>query len=153
MKEPKLGDYMLVNGEKIAKSDAMSLIKMLCNDAKQLAGDFHGQDRSEKFRANWPNEYAYAECNWRGFVDAVRAAYAALLGEEKVPEYDKRRMFLAMCLWDQVAKASPNYEGLRLAPNTLQYHGDRYENKKITENYGRHSNTFRELLMPKSRFN
>jgi hypothetical protein len=153
MKKPKLGDYMEVNGEPIPKQQAMELIRMLCNDAKQLAGDFHGQNRSEKFRANWPSEYAYAECNWRGFVDAIRAGYAALLGEERVPEHDKRRMFLAIALWDQVAKQSPNFEGLRLAPNTQQFVGDPYENRKIKEDYGKHSNTFKELLMPRSRFN
>jgi hypothetical protein len=147
-----IGDYMLVNGEQIPKAKAMELIRMLCNDAKQLAGQFHGWNRSDKFRANWPNEYVFADANWRHFMEAARAYYAHLLGEKNVPENDKHRMFLAIALYDQVAKVSPDFEGIQLAPGSQQFEGDRYENKRITENYGKHSNTFRELLMGSTRY-
>jgi hypothetical protein len=147
-----IGDYMLVNGEQIPKAKAMELIRMLCNDAKELAGQFYELERSEKFRANWINPYVYANCNWRHFVEAVRACYGRLLGMEDIPEYDKHRMFLAIALYDQVAKVSPDFEGIQLAPGSQQFEGDRYENKRITESYGRHSNTFKELLMGSTRY-
>jgi hypothetical protein len=147
-----IGDYMLVNGERVPTDKAMELIRMLCNDAKQLAGEFHGMNRSDKFRANWPNEYVFADANWRHFMEAARAYYAELLGAPHVKEYDKRRMFLAIALYDQVCKVSPNFEGLQMAPNTQSFEGDKFENKRITENYGKHSNTFKELLMGSTRY-
>lgn len=150
-----ISDYLVVNGEKIPKSKVMELIKMLCNDAKQLAGQFHGMNRSDKFRANWPDEYAFAECNWRNFIEAARSYYAELLGRpmSEVPKYDKDRMFLAIALWDQVAKAAPeDYPGIQLSPGTQQFEGDKYENRKILENWGKRSMTFKELLMGSSRY-
>lgn len=139
---------LTVNGEKIPKYKAMELIRMLCNDAKELAGQFHGMNRSDKFRANWPDEYAFAECNWRNFIEAARSYYAQLLGDAQVSEYDKHRMFLAIALWDQAAKTAPeSYPGIQLAPGTQQFEGDKYENRKIAETWGRHSMTFKELLM------
>jgi len=35
-----------INGEQISVKEAASLIKMLCNDAKQIAGEFHNMERS-----------------------------------------------------------------------------------------------------------
>lgn len=147
-----IADSMLVNGEPIAKDKAMELIRMLCNDAKQLAGMFHGHNRSDKFRANWPNEYVFADTNWRHFIEATRAYYAELLGDPHVKEYDKRRMFLAICLYDQVAKVSPGFEGIQMTPGTQAFEGDRAENRRTIENYGKHSNTFKDLLLGSTRY-
>ena len=148
-----IGDFIEVNGEHIPKDKAMALIRMLCNHAKQIAGDFHGQKRSDKFRANWPNEDVFAECNWRSFVEAVRADYARLLGEPNVREDDKHHMFLAVVLWDMVDKASPEkFGGNQILPNTQQFEGDKRENRKIVENFGKQSNTFKELLMGSTRY-
>lgn len=150
--EPKIGDYLLVNGEKVSRSDAMKYVRMLCNTAKDIAGDFYEQDRSAKFRANWPIDKVFVECNWRHFIEAARRGYATVLGNEKVPEETKKRIFYAIAIWDQVAQQSPNFEGVQLEPNTQQFEGDKYENRKTIENYGKHSNTFAELALPKSRF-
>jgi hypothetical protein len=151
--EPKLGDYMEVNGEKIARSEVMELVRSFLNQAKNRAGEFYEQDRSEKFRANWPNIDVYVNVNWGRYIDAARTDYAKLIGDDKTPEYDKRRAFLALCLYDQIMKAPEKDGGLQIMPNTQQFVGDKHENYKIKEQYGRHSNTFNELLMPRSRFN
>jgi hypothetical protein len=148
-----IGDYMMVNGEQIPKPKAMELIRMLCNDAKEIAGVFHGMNRSEKFRANWPDEVVFAAANWRNFMEAARAMYAQQLGDPHVKEYDKQRMFLAIALYDQVEKCSPEkYPGIQLAPGTQQYEGDKFENRKIVEQWGKQSNTFKELLMSSTRY-
>lgn len=148
------GDFLLVNGEQIPKSEALELICMLMNEAKQIAGVFHGMpDRSAKFRANWPNEYVFADCEWRNFMQAARAMYAQELGDPHRPEYDKKRMFLAICLWDQVAAAAPEqYTGNQMVPNTQAFHGDKFDNKKIVEKFGKHSDTFKDLLMGSTRY-
>src|SRR5882672_1170286 len=92
------GDYLIVNGERIPKSEALSLIRMFYNDAKQIAGVFHGMNRSEKFRRNWPNEYLFAEANWKTFVEAARQLYAQRLGDPKTAPADARKMHLALVL-------------------------------------------------------
>jgi hypothetical protein len=146
-------DFLVVNGEQIPKSEAFALIRMLMNDAKEIAGVFHGQNRSEKFRANWPDEKAFAECEWRNFMEAARAMYAEALGDPQRSEYDKRRMFLAIALWQQVEATSPEtYGGIQMLPGTQQFEGDKFENRKIAENFGKHSNTFKELLLNSSAY-
>ena len=60
---------IVINGEQITKDEAMKLVRMLCNDAKKMAGEFHGMNRSEKFRINWPNEYRFADANWKSFIE------------------------------------------------------------------------------------
>lgn len=148
-----IADTIEVNGEPIAKSEAMMLIRMICNDAKEIAGVFHGMNRSDKFRANWPSEYVFADANWRNFMEAARAMYAERLGNPKTPPNEARMMHLAIVLWDMVAKASPEeYPGIQLAPNTQQFEGDKIENRKIVETWGKRSNTFKELLMGSTRY-
>lgn len=147
------GDFLEVNGEKIPKAEALELIRMIMNDAKEIAGVFHGQNRSPKFRANWPDEYVFAEAEWRNFMEAARAMYAQELGDPHRSEYDKRRMFLAICLWDQVDKAAPEkFGGLQIMPNTQQFVGDKVENRKIAEKFGKHAMSFKDLAMSSTRY-
>src|ERR1700733_13020738 len=77
---------------------------MLCNDAKQIAGLFHGMNRSIRFRANWPDEYLFADANWKTFVVAARAMYAERLADPKTPPADARKMHLALVLEQQASK-------------------------------------------------
>lgn len=143
-------DQIEINGQKIAKSEALDCVRMLCNDAKQLAGQFHGQNRSEKFRKNWPNEYVFADANWKSFVEAARSYYAQLLGDPKVPEYDKRRMHIALVVQSLAEQGAQKDTRLQLAPNTQQFVGDPFENRKIVNEFGKHSNTLKELLLSSS---
>ena len=139
-------DIIEINGEKIPKSEAMGLVRMLCEDAKQTAGVFHGMNRSAKFRANWPNEYLFADANWKTFVEATRQMYAQRLGDPKTPPDDARKMHLALVLQAMCSQGAETDNRLQLAPNTQQFVGDPWENKKIADKFGKQSNTFLDLL-------
>lgn len=141
-----------INGEQISASEAASLVRMLCNDAKQIAGEFHGMNRSAKFRANWPNEYVFADAEWKNFVEAVRAMYAARLGDPKTPPADARRMHLAMVLQTMAEQGAEKDTRLQIAPNSQQFVGDPFENRKIANDFGKHSNTFKDLLLGSARY-
>jgi hypothetical protein len=135
-----------INGEKIEKSEALALIRMLCNDAKQIAGVFHNQNRSAKFRVNWPDEYKFAEANWKTFMEAARVLYAQRLGDPKTPPADARKIHLALVLDSMAQKAGETDNRLQLAPGTQQFEGDPFENKKIIEKFGKVPN-LRAALM------
>jgi hypothetical protein len=135
-----------VSGQSITKTEALELVRMLCNDAKQIAGEFHNMERSAKFRANWPSEYLFADSQWKNFIEAARAMYAARLGDPKTKPEDARRMHLAIVLYTMAEQGSDKDSRLQIAPDTQQFVGDRYENRKIADKFGRQSNTFMDLL-------
>jgi|HubBroStandDraft_6_1064221.scaffolds.fasta_scaffold594323_2 hypothetical protein len=125
-----------VNGESISNEEAAGLVKMLFNDAKQMAGEFHGMERSIKFRTNWPDEDEFAKSEWRNFVEATIQLYIQKLGDPHTSPADKRRLHLAIVLNAMTAKDQPQDNRLQLAPNTQQFVGDKYENRKIAEKFG-----------------
>lgn len=139
-----------INGEQIDAPEATSLIRMICNDAKQVAGVFHGMNRSAKFRRNWPNEYVFADANWKTFMEATRKMYAERLADPKTPPADARKMHLALVLETMIAQETETDNRLQLAPNTQQFVGDPFENKKIVEKFGQQSNTLKEILLGSS---
>lgn len=142
-----IGDYLEINGERIPVSEAAGLVRMLCSDAKQIAGEFHGMNRSAKFRANWPNEYVFADANWKTFMEAARTMYAQRLGDPKTPPAEARKMHLALVLQTMAEQGADKDPRLQIAPNTQQFEGDSYENRRIAADFGTHSMTFKELLM------
>ena len=129
-----------VNGEAITVIEAAGLIRMICNDAEQIAGQFHGHNRSEKFRINWPDEDRFVKANWKTFVAAARAMYAERLADPKTPPADARKMHLALVLQHMMAQGQEKDTRLQLAPNTLQFEGDPVENRKIKETFGNRQN-------------
>lgn len=135
-----------INGEFVSSKDAGELIRMLYNDAKQVAGVFHGMNRSRKFRKNWPNEYVFAESEWKTFVAATRQMYVDRLNDPKTLP-DAQRMFKALYLERLASQNQEADNRLQLAPNTQQFVGDKYENKKISENFGDQSSSFAELAL------
>ena len=143
--------YITVNGEKIGRDEYFKIMEMLYHDAKEIAGVFHGENRSEKFRANWPDEDLFVEANWRTFVQAARAMYAERLADPKTPQEDARKMHLAIVL-QQMAEAGLKQRGvaadtrLQLEPGTQQFDGDSYENRKIMEKFGPGPNARARLL-------
>lgn len=145
-------DFIPVNGEQIPKAEALSLIKMLCDDAKRIAGEFHGMNRSKKFRANWPNEYVFADTQWKSFVEAARAIYAERLNDPKTKEYDKRRMHLAIVLWTMAEQGAEKDGRLQIPKSGQQFVGDPFENRKIVDDFGKQSNTLMDLLGGAARF-
>lgn len=145
-----MSDLIEINGERIEKSEALDCVKMLCSDAKKIAGEFHGMNRSAKFRKNWPNEYVFADTNWKSFMEAARTLYAQQLGDPKVTDYDKRRMHIALVVQTLAEQGAEKDTRLQLAPNSQQFEGDKFENNKIIDKFGGHSNTFKDLLMSSS---
>src|SRR5262249_53916539 len=129
----------------VTPEEGVDCVKMLISDAKQLAGIYHGKTRSEKFRNNWPDEYKFASSNWRSFVQAVIEGYAGLLGRPHVREEDKRRMYIARIMWDRIGEGKEPDNRLQMRPNTQQFVGDAFENRKIKEKFGVHRN-FRAAL-------
>ncbi len=128
-------------------SQAIELIRMLCHDAKEIAGEFHNMNRSAKFRRNWPSEYLFADANWKNFLEAARAMYAERLGDPKTPPNEARKMHLALVLQTMAEQGAEQSPRLQIAPNTQQFVGDPYENRKIVDQFGKQSNTFADLLM------
>ena len=132
----------------VTPREAKDCVRMLIHDAREFAGQFHGQNRSEKFRLNWPDEYKFARANWKSFVEAAIQTYAHLLGMEHVAETDKHRMYVARLMWERLA-VDPNSERdnrLQLAPGTQQFVGDPFENRKIMNQFGKQRN-LRAALM------
>lgn len=132
----------------VTPREAKDCVRMMIHDARELAGQFHGQNRSEKFRTNWPDEYKFARSNWKNFIEAVIQAYASLLGMEHVSEVDKHRMYVARLMWEKL-QSEPGTERdnrLQLAPNTQQFVGDPFENRRIKNQFGTHGN-LRAALM------
>lgn len=136
-----------INGEIVGTKEAGDLIKMLYNDAKQFAGVFHGMQRSRKFRKNWPNEYLFAESEWKTFVVATRQMYLERIADPKTLPSDAKKMFQALYLERLASQNQEADQRLQLTPNTQQFEGDPYENKKIVDKFGAQSNTFHELAM------
>ena len=140
-----------VNGEVIPVDEARQHIRMLYKDAEQVAGVFHGMNRSAKFRANWPDEYLYAKSNWKSFVVHTRAMYAERLADPKTPPGDARKMHLALVIEQMISKGQEKDNRLQLAPNTQQFEGDKRENTSIVEKFGKDSQRMIDLLMSSCR--
>jgi hypothetical protein len=149
---------IVIGNEVISVRDAMNLVALIQHDAREMAGEFHGMNRSAKFRANWPNEYEFADANWRTFVQAVRMMYSERLGDPKTSPDDARKMYLAM-LVERAFSAGlerMGHEGdtrLQLAPGSQQFEGDAKENKSILENYGTKRNYRAELAKGAAKMN
>lgn len=143
MSKKNLIDLGLVQ---VTPKEGADCVKMLIHDAKELAGQFHGADRSEKFRTNWPDEYKFASANWKSFMQHAIKTYAELLGREDVTDHDKHRMYVARLMWEKLSQGKERDNRLQLAPNTQQFAGDKVENRRIKESFGVHAN-FRAKLM------
>lgn len=139
-------DKINVAGIEISKSEATALVKMLLKDAEQVAGVFHGMNRSRKFRANWPDEYRFVRANWKSFVEPTRKMYAARLGDPKTPPEEARKMHLALVLQVMMAQGEETDNRLQITPGTQQFEGDRSENRKISEKFGEAPNLRAALL-------
>ena len=134
-----------INGEQIPVSEALQLIQTLYNDAAQIAGEFHGMERSAKFRLNWPDEDIFVRSNWKSFVAAAREMYSAQLGDPHVEERKKQAIFKALVLERKIAEGQETDNRLQLKPNTQQFVGDRRENRLILDKFGAKPN-FRAAL-------
>jgi hypothetical protein len=143
-------ENIAIGDEIISVPSAMGLVKMIQKDAHEMAGVFHGMQRSAKFRANWPSEDQFAAVNWKSFVAGVRKVYSDRLGNPKTPKDEAQKMYLALLLeraWaeGQVALGIAPDMQLQLSPGTQQFEGDMSENKKIAERFGDRPNLRAQL--------
>ena len=125
-----------INGELVSLYEARSLLRMLVEDARRIAGQFHNMNRSAKFRINWPDEDQFAGSEWRNFIDATHTLYADLLGKKDVSDYDKKRLLQAIVLWRMVGDMKESTATLQIMPDSQQFHGDKTENRKTAEKFG-----------------
>lgn len=140
-------EFLIVNGQQIDKTEAMALIKALYHEAEEAAGEFHNKHRSEKFRKNWPDECVFAKTNWKSFVQEARRRYADKLADPRTHPKDAANIHMALVLEHQIAQGQERDNRLQLGRNTQQFEGDPFENKKIVDQFGKQSNTFKELLL------
>jgi hypothetical protein len=136
---------VIVNGEHLSNEEAAGLVKMLYEDAKEIAGQFHNMERSEKFRINWPDEDKFAASEWKNFLEAAIQMYAAKLADPKTKPADKRKIHLAIVLNAMMAEGKEKDTRIQLAPNTQAFEGDKQENRKTIEKFGKKPN-YRALL-------
>jgi hypothetical protein len=135
---------MIVDGQRLSKREVRSLLDMVRKDAEEIAGQFYDQCRSKKFRLAWTEvglragrdpQRCFAESKWQNFVEHVRTVYVELMTKDHVAEADKYRMHQAnivQAIFGIESQAAP----VQLAPSTQQFVGDKYENRKTSENFG-----------------
>lgn len=143
---------MIVNGEELSDSQVEYYRRVLRNDCIKFAGEFHNMCRSRTFRANWPNEYEFAETNWKTFVSAVRQMYAARLRETHIKPDEAETIFRCLVI-DAMTNAAadmlnqPADTSLQLVPDSQAFAGDKSENAAIVEKFGaRRTRTFKRAL-------
>lgn len=116
----------------------------IVHDAKEFAGAFFDNNRSEAFRKTWPSQDDYVAAKWHHFVEGVRGAYAELLARPDVPQDDKDRVYDALVA-DAPGSASMGAPSpLQLIRNTEAFVGDRGENTRTKETFGSHARSNRE---------
>ncbi len=156
LSEQKGEEIIIINGEQIEKAEAMELLRGLYHEAEEAAGEFHGNNRSEKFRENWPDEYTYARANWKSYVVEARKRYAQKLADPRTPPADARKMHMALVLEQELGLNKEKDNRVQIQRNTQQFSGDHFENKKIHDKFGKHQNSLRELFLntvsPSKRF-
>ncbi len=137
----KSGSYVLVNGKEISVRDARKRVKLIYDLARNIAGEFHDMERSEKFRANWPSQDEFVKHEWRTFVQAARLMITTnILGKQEVSTKDKDEYFEALIIERDISQGQETDARLQLMPNTQQFVGDRHENIKIKEKFGNSTN-------------
>lgn len=134
-------ENLIIGGEIISAKGAMALMAMMEHDAKEFAGVFYEQNRTPKFRVNWPVQDVYVAAEWRTFIAAVRAMYSERMGSPKTPPDLAKRLYLAILVERAFAKGmealgAESDTRLQIAPGTAAFDGDKYDNRKIVENFG-----------------
>jgi hypothetical protein len=140
-----------IGGEIISVNDAMKLVDTIYEHAYELAGQAYEKDRSIKFRLNWPNAYEYAEANKRNFIEQAREDFCAILSDKKSDEKTKKRVYLAILIERAFANGLEQlgHEAdtrLQVKKNTVQFEGDKSENKRIMEKFGASTNLRADML-------
>jgi len=144
---------MIVDGERLTKSEVRKLIKFFDHECKEMAGQFFEQcrtgkfgdaGRSEKFRAFWseigfrcgaePVE-CYVASHYQNFAEDVRRELAGLLARPDIAEKDKQIIHKALCVQEILAIDS-QHAPVQIKKDSQQFVGDSFEVKQIAATYG-----------------
>lgn len=83
-------------------------VMLIRKTAKDIAGQFYEQEqRSLRFRRQWPRVEDYVTQNWMHFVDLARGSLAALLAKPDYPEHLKEAIMRDL-LEDHERQQSPH---------------------------------------------
>lgn len=105
------------------------LIRMM---AKDFAGEFYEQNqRSLRFRRQWPDQDQYAAKNWPHFVDIARGALAALLARPDYPQHLKDAIYADMLEDNDRQRNSPQAKDVIQAEFDFV---DKHEKNKLSDN-------------------
>lgn len=135
---------MIVDGQKLSRTEVRRLLEMVQKDAQEYAGQFFDQCRSKKFRLAWTEvglragrdpQMCFVDAQWGHFVEHVRMLYAEALTSERISEADKYRMHQALIVQAMLGQHSQNTP-IQMAPGTQQFEGEKYENKQIAASFG-----------------
>src|SRR5262249_20090043 len=107
----------------------------------------HGKNRSEKFRANHPDEYVYARTHWKSYVQEARERYVRKLTDPTVSDAEKHRIHTALVLEHELGLGRERDNRLQLRRDSQQFEGDPFENRKIADKFGKSPNSLKDLLL------
>jgi hypothetical protein len=129
-------------GEIVGDKEIAKALDAFEHDCKEFAGQFYDMERSEKFRLDWPDQDRFVESEWRAFVNATRFVYTEALGSPSCPEDKKRAIFIALIRLAQVEQENArrgveHNTRLQMMPGTQAFEGDRRENRKLVEQFGK----------------
>ncbi len=80
------------------------------------------------------------QSEWKNFVVAVRLIYTKRLGDPMTPEADKQKMYKVIVLQHNMAQGKESDTRLQIMPDTQNFVGDRAENRKTVERFGKSMN-------------
>lgn len=146
---------MIVDGERLSKSEVRRLVKFFDHECREMAGKFFEQcrtgafgdaGRSEKFRAFW-SEVGFrcgadpAECyvvsHYQNFAEDVRAALAGLLARPDVKEADKQTIHRALIV-QQMLGMNSQHVPVQISRDSQQFAGDPFEVRETAKTFGNH---------------
>lgn len=125
--------------------------KLVVHAAKEFAGTFYDADRSDMFRATWPNQMEYVNTKWPHFVEHVRTAFTEMLGRSDVAQRLKDEIYDALVA-DAPTAHNGGHSPLPIAPGTEAFVGDRRENMRIDEAVGKRPMSLAEKLRTTTAF-
>lgn len=147
---------MIVDGERLTRSQVLRLIKLFDSECREMAGRFFDQcrkgvygdaGRSEKFRAFWAEvgfrcgttpEHCYVESHYQNFAEDVRREWAGMLARPDVRESDKQNMHKALIVQQMLGMQSQHVP-VQINQDSQAFAGDGYENRQTALNYGNHA--------------
>ena len=131
--------------EELSVHEVAQRIRIIYDLARDLAGEFYDKDRSEKFRNNWPSQDEYAKASWKSFVEEARAKLVAQLNDPHKSVREKNIIWSAIVLERKIAQGGESDTRIQIRKDSQQFIGDKFENKKILQDFGTNRN-FRAWL-------